>query len=337
MSSIGATILGCAGPVLSPDEAAFFKQAQPWGFILFARNVETPDQVRRLTGALRGTVGREAPVFIDQEGGRVQRMWAPHWRNWRPALDHAAMARPGQVARSLYLRSRLIAGELRDLGIDGNCAPLGDIAHETTHPVLRNRCYGHAAAPVTEAARAVANGLLEGGVLPVLKHVPGHGRAQVDSHHDLPVVREALDVLEAQDFAPFRALADLPLAMTAHVVFEALDPTVPGTISPHVIGAIRNRIGFDGLLMTDDLSMNALPGTLAQRAQAALGAGCDIALHCNGLLQEMEAVVSRAGALSPRSEARAADALARRVVPEPADVPALEAELAQTMDGAVYV
>ncbi len=359
MSGPGATILGCAGPVLGRDERAFFRAADPWGFILFARNVETPQQLRRLTTALREAVGREAPIFIDQEGGRVARLQPPHWRSWMPPLDHVRAAGQG-ARRAMWIRYRLIADELLALGIDGNCAPMADIAGAATHPFLLNRCYGDDPQQVAGLARAVSDGLLAGGVLPVLKHIPGHGRATTDSHHELPVVDvpraqltdrdfapfraladlPLVDVPRAQltdrDFAPFRALADLPLAMTAHVVYRALDLGTPATLSKAAIRAIRDEIGFDGLLMTDDISMKALSGPLGQLSAASLAAGCDVVLHCNGDLGEMEEVVAASGWLSPDAARRAAAALARRRPPEPVDIPALEAELETLLAGPVH-
>ncbi len=320
----GATILGCAGPDLAPSERDFFREADPWGFILFARNVDTPDRLRGLTADLRATVGRDAPVFVDQEGGRVARLRPPHWRDWPPAFD---MAQTGG-ARAMYLRARLIADDLHRVGIDGNCAPLADIADDTTHPFLRNRCYGTETAEVVACARATADGLLAGGVLPVVKHMPGHGRAQADSHKDLPVVDAALDVLRAGDFAAFRALSDLPLGMTAHILFLALDTDTPATLSRAAMDEIRGWIGFDGLVMTDDLSMQALSGTMAARAAGARAAGCDIVLHCNGALAEMAGAVAGAGQCDAHGAARAARALACRRAPAEADLAAMAAELA---------
>jgi beta-N-acetylhexosaminidase len=332
VSAPGATILGCAGPALSPDERAFFAEAAPWGFILFERNIVEPRQLMRLTGALREAVGRDAPILIDQEGGRVQRMRPPHWRLWRPPLDQVALAGPGEAARSLRLRYRLIAEELRAVGIDVNCAPVADLARPETHGVLRNRCYGAAPVAVVGAARAVVDGLAEGGVLPVVKHIPGHGRARTDSHQALPVVDAPREVLETTDFAAFRALADLPMGMTAHVVYSALDDR-PATLSPVVIAAIRQEIGFDGLLMTDDISMGALAGGMAARVAEARAAGCDVVLHCNGDRAEMAEVVAHAGRLSGPARGRADAALARRPSARMADIPALEAELAALLAG----
>ncbi|HMO09856.1 MAG TPA: glycoside hydrolase family 3 N-terminal domain-containing protein, partial [Paracoccaceae bacterium] len=214
----GAAILGCAGTALAADEAAFFRDADPFGFILFARNVEGPAQLRRLTGDLREAVGWSAPVFVDQEGGRVQRLGPPHWRRWTPPLVLAQAAGP-RAPRAFWLRGRLIAHELRAAGIDGNCVPCLDIARPDTHPFLMNRCLGTDAAQVAANGRAFAGAHLAGGVLPVMKHMPGHGRGRTDSHHALPFTPASLADLTATDFAPFAALADLPIGMTAHMVF----------------------------------------------------------------------------------------------------------------------
>jgi beta-N-acetylhexosaminidase len=327
----GATVLGCAGPVLDTDEAAFFREADPWGFILFARNIETPAQVVRLTADLRAAVGRDAPIFVDQEGGRVQRLRGPHWREWAPPLDAVRAAGAG-AARAMYLRFRLIAAELRAVGIDGNCAPTADIATEVTHHFLQNRCYGNDVAAVVKVAREVARGLLEGGVLPVMKHMPGHGRATLDTHLSLPRVDLSAAALAETDFAAFRALSDLPIGMTAHIVFSALDDR-PATQSSAVLRMIREEIGFGGLLMTDDLSMEALSGTLADRAAMARAAGCDLALYCKGLRPEAEAVVAAAGFMDAAGQARADAALARRHAPAPVDIAALEAELSGLSGG----
>ncbi len=317
MAGAGAFIAGCAGPRLTTGERAFFAEAGPWGFILFSRNVESPDQLRALVAELRAVVGREAPVLIDQEGGRVARLGPPHWREWPPALEHAARLGPADAARGLGLRALLIAAEIRACGIDVNCVPVADIARPETHPVLRNRCYGGEAGAVAERARAVADGTLAGGALPVLKHIPGHGRARADSHLALPVVRTSRSKLKQTDFAPFAALAALPLGMTAHVVYTALDPERPVTFSPAAIGVIRDEIGFRGLLMSDDISMQALSGAIGARAAAARAAGCDVVLHCNGDVAEMEAVAEAAGRLEGAALERADAALAERPGPLP--------------------
>lgn len=334
VSRFGATILDAEGHRLTADEKAFFRDADPFGFILFARNIDTPDQVRALCADLREAVGREAVITIDQEGGRVQRLRAPLWREWLPALDHVAAA-GDDAAQAMYLRFRIIAAELRDLGIDSNCAPLADVASDITHPFLRNRCYGTDPAQVAAMGRAVADGLLDGGVLPVLKHIPGHGRATADSHLDLPRVAASLDDLRASDFAPFAALNDLPMAMTAHLVYEAIDDQ-PATLSPRVMQVMRDEIGYDGLIMTDDISMKALQGDLGQISRAALAAGCDVILLCNGTLAERRAVAEAAGQMTPAAQARAERALQARPAPDPVDISALDAQLEALLNGRRY-
>lgn len=323
-----AAIVGVAGTRLSPAEAQLFREVQPWGFILFARNIESAAQVQCLTAELRDAVGREALITIDQEGGRVARLTPPLARAWPPALDEAQGAR-AHAARCFYIRARVVADELRALGLDSNCAPLGDIARPETHAILRNRCYGTAAAEVVANARAAADGFLAGGVVPVLKHMPGHGRAVLDSHLDLPRITAEAEELHDEDFAAFAALADLPAAMTAHLVFASHDPERPATTSPVMNRVMREEIGFGGLLMSDDISMNALSGTLEERSHAARTAGCDLVLHCNGVLDEARAVLEAAGPLTGKSAARAARALEARVAPDEADIPALLDERAR--------
>ncbi len=330
----GATIFGCSGLSLTAAERAFYREADPFGFILFARNVETPDQLRRLTADLRDSLGRDAPILMDQEGGRVQRLRAPHWREWLPPLDQVTQG--GALAPQIMaLRSRLMAAELRAVGVDANCAPCADLALPETHPFLKNRCYGSDPALVAQIARSVADGFLAGGVLPVIKHLPGHGRSTADTHHDLPTVTVDRATLHAQDFAPFAALNDLPMAMTAHIVFAAYDADHPATQSPEMIRVIREEIGFAGLLMTDDLNMQALSGTLADRAARSIAAGCDIALHCKGDMDEMQAVAAAAGRMGQATADRAAAALLRRRDPDTADLAALEAEFA-ALTGAAH-
>lgn len=324
----GAAIFGCAGPVLLPDERAFFREADPFGFILFARNVEDPAQLRRLTHDLREAVGREAAVLVDQEGGRVQRLRAPHWREWEPPLDTVeAAASPEAAERQMRLRAMVIAAELAAVGIDADCIPTLDVARPATHPFLLNRCYGRDPDTVARIGRAVAEGLMAGGVLPVMKHMPGHGLSHVDTHHDLPVVTASRAELQAVDFASFRALADLPMAMTAHLVFAAIDPVRPATQSPEMIRVIREEIGFRGLLMSDDLNMQALSGTLAERTARTIAAGVDIALHCKGDMAEMVEVAGAAGTMGQKTRARAEAAMAARRAGQ-VDVKAALAELA---------
>lgn len=321
----GATILGCAGTRLSKDEAAFFKDANPFGFILFARNIENPDQVLALSHELRCAVGWQAPIFIDQEGGRVQRLCAPYWTQWSPPLD--MLSQTANPARAMWIRSRLIAHELRLVGIDGNCAPCVDIAYFDTHLFLKNRCYGFNAHEVSQNARAAADGLLAGGVLPVMKHLPGHGRARLDSHKALPKVNASADELRKSDFAAFRPLQHLPLAMTAHIIYTNIDPDTPATQSKIMIDEIRQNIGFEGLLMSDDINMHALSGLLGERSQKTLKAGCDIVLHCSGELSEMKEVAFASGQLSLQGQERALRALKARQIADDCDVGALRSEL----------
>ena len=330
-----AAILDAEGLQLSAEEKTFFREADPFGFILFARNIQSAEQTRALCAELREAVGRNCLITIDQEGGRVQRLRSPLARDWMAPLDHVAQAGAG-AERAMYLRYRLIAQELLDLGIDSNCAPVGDLVTPQTHPFLKNRCYGADLDQVVALARVVAQAHLDGGVLPVLKHIPGHGRAVVDSHKDLPRVSADLETLQEQDFAAFAQLNDLPLGMTAHLVYEALDDQ-PATISPKAMTMIRTEIGFDGLIMTDDISMKALTGSPAQNAAAARQAGCDLVLYCNASLQDRRAVAEAAGMMDAAGLARAEAALARRHAPSALDTEAAEAELSALMGAKVYV
>lgn len=334
MSRFGACILSSDGPRLTENEKALFREVRPFGFILFARHIESADQVRALCDELRAAAGHEALITVDQEGGRVQRFTAPSWRAWHPAMAHVEMA--SSPERAMYLRYRLIASELHACGLDSNCAPNLDIAEPDTHPFLKNRCYGDDPAQVSQIGRAVAQAHLDGGVLPIMKHMPGHGRAQQDSHKALPGVDLPLDVLRRHDFAPFSALADLPLAMTAHVVMPQID-AAPATQSAPVIKIIRDEIGFDGVLMTDDISMGALMGTLAQRAEASLAAGCDVVLHCNDDFAARCEIAQACGVMTQAGQRRADAALASRHTPTEIDIPALEAELEALLSGPVYV
>ncbi|MGR3501143.1 glycoside hydrolase family 3 N-terminal domain-containing protein [Pseudaestuariivita sp.] len=324
-------ILGCAADKLTSEEARFFADVRPWGFILFTRNIKSAAQTIALTEALRDAVGYDAPILIDQEGGRVQRITPPLARQWMPPLDQVQAAGTS-AAQSMYLRARIIAHELLSLGIDVNCIPTLDIANDATHPFLKNRCYGSDKASVSAIGQAVAGGLMEGGVLPVIKHIPGHGRATVDSHLSVPRVKYAAETLEANDFSPFQALSDLPLGMTAHLIYEQIDPR-PATISPVMIDLIRMKIGFQGLLMTDDISMEALDGTVAERSVQALEAGCDVTLHCNGDLGEMRSIAEAVPTMRADSLKRGRAALAARATPAPVDIPALEAKLAELLPG----
>ncbi|MCE1236562.1 MAG: beta-N-acetylhexosaminidase [Hyphomicrobiales bacterium] len=333
MSTVSAFIAGCAGPTLSPEEVAFFAETRPWGFILFKRNCETPDQIRALTAALRAAADRpDAPILIDQEGGRVQRLGPPHWPAYPTGRTYGDVHRRncGDGLRAARLGARLIAADLLDLGIDVDCLPVLDVPVEGAHDVIGHRAYGVTPEVVSALGRAAAAGLLDGGVLPVIKHIPGHGRAGVDSHHHLPVVDTPRETLEATDFLPFRAAADLPLAMTAHVVYTAIDPDRPATTSTTVISSvIRGFIGYDGCLMSDDVSMQALSGTIGERTRAALDAGCDLALHCNGDLAEMREVAVNCRPLEGDALRRALRAESMRRRPAIFDVEEGRAEFAR--------
>lgn len=298
-----SVVFGCAGPDLLAEEAAFFAEVRPFGFILFARNCQTPEQVAALTHDLRASIGRpDAPVLIDQEGGRVQRLKPPHWSD-SPAADRfgaLAVRDPDAAATACRLNARLIASELQAIGVDVDCLPCLDLNHAPGSPAIGSRAFSGDPATVAALGRAQVEGLCAGGVLPIMKHVPGHGRARVDSHLELPRIEAGLDDLRGSDFAPFRAMADLPLAMTGHLVITAVDPERPATQSPRVIGdLIRGEIGFGGILFSDDIGMHALSGGFAERSARALDAGCDIVLHCSGDMREMREV---AGVCAPLRE-----------------------------------
>jgi beta-N-acetylhexosaminidase len=306
-----AAIFGCAGTALTDDEFRFIREADPLGFIVFARNISTPDATRALVASFREAVGRaDAPVLIDQEGGRVARLRPPHWRKSPPArtfVERASVRGREAALEAVRTNFRLIAAELTALGIDVDCAPVADVPVPGAHNIIGDRAYGEDPATIAQFGRAAADGLLDGGVIPVVKHMPGHGRAKSDSHLELPVVDAPREELERTDFAPFRALADLPWAMTAHVKFLAIDPERPATTSAFLIeNVIRRHIGFDGLLLSDDLSMQALAGTMAERTRACLFAGCDVVLHCNGDFAEMEQVALAARPLDDEATARVA-------------------------------
>jgi beta-N-acetylhexosaminidase len=318
-----AFITGVSGLELSAAEREFIRGERPWGFILFKRNVETPDQVSALVEELRNCLGEaDAPVLIDQEGGRVARLGPPHWPVYPPGAAFGVLydLDPALGLQAARLSSRLIAADLIDLGITVDCLPLADVPVAGADAVIGNRAYGTEPAKVAAIARAVTTGLEQGGVLPVVKHIPGHGRATADSHFRLPTVDTPRDELERTDFAAFRPLADLPMAMTAHVVFSALDPAQPATTSATIIRqVIRGQIGFQGLLMSDDVSMNALAGSIAERTRAIVNTGCDMILHCNGKLDEMRDVARETPELTGEALQRASRALASRKPPEPLD------------------
>jgi beta-N-acetylhexosaminidase len=334
-----AFITGVSGPELSPTEREFVRGARPWGFILFKRNIETPDQVSGLVSELRDCVDDpDAPVLIDQEGGRVARLGPPHWPAYPPGATFGALYDLDTALglKAARLSSRLIAADLIELGITVDCLPLADVPVAGADSVIGNRAYGSEPAKVAAIARAVTEGLAQGGVLPVLKHIPGHGRATADSHFRLPTVDTPREELERTDFAAFQPLADLPMAMTAHVVFSALDPAQPATTSATIIRqVIRGTIGFQGLLMSDDVSMNALAGSIAERTRAIVNAGCDMVLHCNGKLDEMRDVARETPELAGEALDRARRALASRRAPEPFDRQAARAELDALMDRVV--
>ena len=306
--SLRAVILGCAGLRLSAEERQFFARFDPLGFILFARNVETPDQVRALVSDLRQSVSRaDAPVLIDQEGGRVQRLRPPHWRAAPAAAAFGEIAQraPSAASEAVRLNAQLIAGELTDLGIDTVCAPVLDLRFPGAHDVIGNRAYSADPKIVGLLGRAACEGFMAAGVTPIIKHIPGHGRGMVDSHLSLPVVQASRAELEASDFQPFKALCDMPWAMTGHLVFPAIDPDRPATTSPRIVkDVIRSYIGFGGVLIGDDLSMEALHGTIAERGQATLAAGCDLVLHCNGKMEEMVTLEPVVPEISPLTRNR---------------------------------
>ncbi|WP_421792153.1 beta-N-acetylhexosaminidase [Hyphobacterium sp.] len=330
-----AAIFGLEGRELSHSERDFFREAAPWGFILFARNIEGPKQVARLCVALRDAVGREAPVFIDQEGGRVQRFRPPNWRDAPPAAVFGALyQRDADAAKeAVWLNHRLIADELRASGVDADCAPCLDLAIEGADAVIGDRAFGADVDVISTLGRSAMEGLMAGGVAPVIKHVPGHGRADADSHFHLPRVKEDLETLTQTDFAPFKALNDAVMGMTAHIVYDALDPDTPATMSDPAIGHIRREIGFDGLLMTDDLSMKALTGSFAERTERSIRAGCDIVLHCNGQRKEMEPVAEAAPLLAGAALRRAKAAEAARNQGEDFDAEAGLAKLQTLLSG----
>ena len=309
-----AFIAGCSGQSLTETERAFFAAERPWGFIVFARNIDNPDQVTRLSAQLRESVDNEhAPILIDQEGGRVQRLRPPHWTDYPAAAQLGAIFNnsPDTAMRAIWLMSRLHAFDLLPLGINVDCLPVLDVPSPGMHDVIGNRAYGPTPHHVATMGQAACDGLKAGGVLPVIKHIPGHGRATADSHLDLPQVDASLQELEAVDFPPFAALASEPMAMTAHIVYSALDPVAPATTSKVVIDEIiRGKLGFDGLLMSDDVSMKALAGSFADRTAQIFDAGCDVVLHCNGDMDEMQAVASKTPELAGKALDRTNAALA---------------------------
>jgi len=332
-----AFITGVAGPALTAAERQFLKETQPWGLIIFKRNVVDAPSLRRLVDEFRVMVGRDAPVLIDQEGGRVQRLGPPHWPTYPPGAAYGALYDQDRDAglAAARLGARLMAADLTAVGIDVDCAPLADVPVPGADPIVGDRAYGTEPDKVAAIAGAIATGLADGGILPVLKHIPGHGRATADSHHRLPAVDTDSATLNATDFAAFRPLAALPMAMTAHVVFTAFDPLAPATTSATIVrDVIRDSIGFKGLLMSDDISMGALSGSLGERTGAALAAGCDMVLHCNGNMPEMLAVAAATPLLAGQAARRAAAALAMRQAAKPIELAAARVEFRNLMAGA---
>ena len=323
---IKSFICGVSGTVLTAEERTFLAAEQPYGVILFARNIENPAQVKALTAEIKALLNHPyAEILVDQEGGRVQRLKPPHWRKYPTA---ATLAAKDDAARAVYVNARLIAEELREVGITMDCAPVADVLAPECHQIIGDRAFGDTAAQVATLARAQSEALLDGGILSILKHIPGHGRATQDSHETLPVVSAPLAELEACDFAVFQQLHDLPLAMTAHILYTALDARDCATFSPVVMRYIREKIGFNGLIMSDDLSMKALGGSFAERTIRSLDAGCDLVLHGNGaligepvrdLMAELREVASASRPLSKESLARTEAAAKQRRVPNPAE------------------
>jgi len=328
-----AVIFGCAGATLSTEERRFFREADPFGFILFARNSSDPEQLKRLVAELRESVQRrDAPVLIDQEGGRVARLQEPHWRHPPAQGVFAELAEHSvdNAKRAAYLNARLIGRELAAAGITVDCLPVLDLPQTGGHGIIGDRALGKNPETIAALGQAICEGLLAEAVLPVIKHLPGHGRARVDSHKALPVVDTSLETLRETDFAPFRSLALLPWAMTAHVVYTAIDPDRPATVSPEVISTvIRGEIGFKGLLLSDDLGMEALAGELDRRASASLAAGCDLALHCSGVIKEMKLVAEGTPPMTQDAEGRAQYAEAMRLGEGASEKPEFSAMMAE--------
>ena len=318
-----AIVFGCAGKALSEEERAFFREVDPYGFILFARNIETRAQVRALVDDLRSCVSHPfAPILIDQEGGRVRRMRPPEWRDYHaPGVFLEAYAgRPDQALEAFALSAELMAADLMEIGIDVDCVPMLDVRQPGSDTqVIGDRALGDDPQTVIRLGEAMVAGVERAGVVGVIKHMPGHGRSVVDSHLDLPLIEATVEELRVVDYEPFRHFTDkVPYGMTGHLLYTALDPDCPSTLSPRVIqGVIRDEIGFDGVLFTDDISMGALSetrggGPIGERSRRSIEAGCDVLLHCNGDMDEMLAVAEAVGALTGEAERRAAKADAHR-------------------------
>jgi len=330
---ITSVIFGCKGLELESEERAFFKSTQPWGFILFGRNIDNPDQVAKLVAELKACVDHEdVPILIDQEGGRVRRLRPPHWPDYLSGQEIGEVYKKDKTRglRLAWVHSRLMACDLIKLGINVDCLPVLDVPVPGSHDVIGDRAYGHDVDTVSEIGLAACEGLLDGGVLPVIKHIPGHGRSSVDSHKTLPVVTDDLDTLKASDFEPFKRLAHMPMAMTAHVTYEAVDAENCATLSkPIITDIIRNYMGFDGLIMCDDISMHALSGDFSERTQRAFAAGCDIVLHCHGIMDEMKAIVASAPQLEGHALRRANETTKLLKNLKPCDEAALRDEYAR--------
>ncbi len=329
-------IFGLSGPALTGDERALFQSVDPLGYILFARNIDNPAQVRALTDSLRGLSGRaDLPILIDQEGGRVARLGKPHWRLWPPALDfaHAFAVDPVRARAAAVLNYRALALDLAAVGITVNCAPVLDVPVVGAHDIIGDRAFGEDPAVIAELGAAVLEGFEQAGVVGVIKHIPGHGRAQADSHLALPRVSAALEDLQ-RDLQPFRDLAEAPMAMTAHIIYEAWDDQHCATLSARIIGdVIRDDVGFDGLLMSDDLDMKALHGPIASRGVAALQAGCDVALNCWGRIDDMHGLAEELPAAGPECLRRLAKAMAPvDAAPDCGDTAVLQMELLTLRD-----
>jgi beta-N-acetylhexosaminidase len=331
-----AFITGLAGTKLTAKERSFLREARPWGVILFKRNIITPDATAALIEDVRAVLGRDAPVLVDQEGGRVSRLTAPHWPDYPPGAAYGRIYErdPDAGVAVAWLGARLMAADLAALGITVDCLPVADVPAPGADPIIGDRAYGVDVPQVVALARAAAQGLMAGAVLPVLKHIPGHGRASVDSHLKLPIVDADRRSLDEVDFAAFRALADLPLGMTAHVVYAAIDSDRPATTSAIMVqDVIRSSIGFDGVLMTDDIAMGALTGSIGERTHEAVAAGCDLVLHCNGHLDQMQQVAANVPLLEGAAEARAGRALGARKPAEPIDIAASRRQFAAMIQG----
>lgn len=289
MSKIKSVIFGFEGLELTKEEVEFFSRVNPAGYILFSRNIDNPQQVKKLVSHLKEIAGFDCPILIDQEGGRVARLKPPHWKQWPPMGKFAQMALSDidEAEQGAYQNAKDLGAELADLGINVDCAPVCDLLFDGAHDIVGDRSFGSDVEIVSKLARKTAEGLMASGVAPVIKHIPGHGRAKADSHKELPIVDCSLEELRKTDFAVFKNLADMPWAMTAHILYTAIDSENPATLSKKVIDIIRGEIGFTGLLISDDLSMEALKGSYADRTIGSLKAGCDIVLHCNGKMEEM--------------------------------------------------